>query len=98
MASAILALQQFWHGKWHYTCVQEWFEPFRHSNIVTGFGRIARLVLACPVKCYAEGSSYSGTNSCITLSARMARHSGMGMQLHYLSVRMVRAILARPVA
>ena len=79
------------------TCVQEWFEPFWHS-IVTGFGRIARVVLAWPVKCHAEGSSYSGTNSCITLSARMARHSGIGMQLHYLSVRMVRAILAQAVA
>ena len=61
------------------TCVQEWLEPFWHSNIVTGFGRIVRVVLAWPVKCHAEGSSYSGTNSCITLSARMARHARLAI-------------------
>ena len=36
------------------TCVQEWLEPFWHSNIVTSFGRIARAVLALPVKCGLE--------------------------------------------
>ena len=71
MAQAILARLAL------ITCVQEWLEPFWHSNIVTGFGRIARAVLARPVKCQS-GSS----------------HSGMAIQLHYLSARMARTILA----
>ena len=53
--------------------MQEWLEPFWHSNIVTGFGRIARAVLALPVSAMQSGLSRSGTDSCITLSARMAR-------------------------
>ena len=45
MARAILARLDYF--------VQEWLESFWHSNIVTGFGRIARAVLARPVKCHA---------------------------------------------
>ena len=46
MARAILARLDYF--------VQEWLEPFWQSNIVTGFGRIARTVLARPAKCHAE--------------------------------------------
>ena len=51
--------------------------------IVTGFGTIARAFLARPVKCQRARTIREINDSCITLSARMAHHSGTGMQYLY---------------
>ena len=75
MARAVLALK---FCQWHYTCVQEWLEPFWHcqqylSAIMHGLSHSGTQVMQLgllhgQLGAIQSGSSHSGTDSCIKFS------------------------------